>query len=108
EELVEKILAEYRRDGMPQPADILDMGTGSGVIGLSLAFAFPEALVALADISPDALALARENADKLELPPERLTFLQSDVFASLAGQRFALIAANLPYIAAAEIPTLSP
>jgi release factor glutamine methyltransferase len=108
EELVEKILAEYRRDGMPQPADILDMGTGSGVIGLSLAFAFPEARVTLADVSTDALALARENAEKLEFPPERLTFLQSDLFVSLARQRFDLIAANLPYIAAAEIPTLSP
>ena len=59
EELVEKIIA--RRKAAP-PARILDMGCGSGVIGLSLAAAFPEARVLLADASPAALALARENA----------------------------------------------
>jgi release factor glutamine methyltransferase len=108
EELIEKTLAECRRDGLRPPADILDMGTGSGVIGLSLAFAFPEARVTMADVSPEALGLARENAEKLELPMERLTFVQSDLFSALTGQRFDLIAANLPYIAAGEIPTLSP
>jgi release factor glutamine methyltransferase len=107
EELVEKTIAECRRAGAAPPLDILDMGTGSGVIGLSLAFAFPEALVTLADVSPDALDLARENAQRLTLPPERLTLAQSDLFASLTGQRFDLIVANLPYVPAGEIPTLS-
>lgn len=59
EELVEKIIA--RRQGR-EPVHILDMGCGSGVIGLSLAAAFPDARVVLADASTDALALARENA----------------------------------------------
>lgn len=59
EELVEKLIA--RRQGRA-PVHILDMGCGSGVIGLSLAAAFPDARVVLADASPDALALARENA----------------------------------------------
>ncbi len=107
EELVEKVLAEYRREGAKPPADILDMGTGSGVIGLSLALAFPESRVVLADVSPDALALARENAAKLGVAPERLTLVPSDLFSALTGQRFDLIAANLPYIAAAEIAGLS-
>ncbi len=107
EELVEKILAEYRRDGAQSPADILDMGTGSGVIGLSLALAFPESRLVLADVSPDALALAQENAAKLAVAPERLTLVQSDLFNALPGKRFDLIAANLPYIAAAEISALT-
>lgn len=107
EELVEKILAESRKDGVPPPADILDMGTGSGVIGLSLALAFPESRVALVDVSADALALARENAEMLNLPAERVEFLQSDLFSALHGRRFDLIAANLPYIAAGEISGLS-
>ena len=107
EELVEKILADYRREGAKPPADILDMGTGSGVIGLSLGLAFPESRVVLADVSPDALALARENAAKLGVAPERLTLVPSDLFSALTGQRFDLIAANLPYIAAAEIAGLS-
>jgi release factor glutamine methyltransferase len=59
EELVEKIIA--RRKGLPT-ARILDMGCGSGVIGLSLAAAFPAARVVLADASAGALVLARENA----------------------------------------------
>ncbi len=108
EELVEKILALARREGAVPPAEILDMGTGSGVIGISLAFAFPEALVTLADFSLDALALARENAEKLELTGDRITFVQSDLFSALEGRRFDLIAANLPYIPAGEISTLSP
>ena len=107
EELLEKILTECRRDGVPPPADILDMGTGSGVIGLSLALAFPEARVVMADVSSEALALARENAERLTASAERLTLVQSDLFSSLPGQRFDLIAANLPYISAAEISALS-
>ena len=106
EELVEKILAECKGEGVAPPAEILDMGAGSGVIGLSLALAFPEARVVLADVSPDALALAQENADALGLDG-RVEFVQSDLFSALAGRRFDIISANLPYIAAAEILTLS-
>lgn len=108
EELVEKILTECRAGGASPPADILDMGTGSGIIGISLALAFPEARVVLADVSPDALALARENAETLGLTDGRVEFVLSDLFTALTGRCFDLIAANLPYIAATEIPTLSP
>jgi release factor glutamine methyltransferase len=107
EELVEKIVAEYRRERAVPPREILDMGTGSGVIGLSLALAFPEARVVLADVSAEALSLARANAGKLELSAERVTFVESNLFSALTGRRFDLIAANLPYIAAEEIPALS-
>lgn len=107
EELVERILAEYKREGSAKPADILDMGTGSGVIGLSLAMAFPGARVVLADLSPDALALAQANSEKLGVPAERVEFIPSNLFSALGGRRFDLIAANLPYIAAEEIRELS-
>ena len=107
EELVEKILAHYKKSSLPPPTQILDMGTGSGVIGLSLAHAFPEALATLADVSPDALALAQENAVKTALPEGRARFILSDLFQNLTGGPFDLIVANLPYIAADEIPTLS-
>lgn len=105
EELVEKILAHYKKekDTLPPPARILDMGTGSGVIGLSLAHAFPGATATLADVSPDALALARENAEKTGLPPERAEFVLTNLFRNLTGGPFQLIVANLPYIPAAEI-----
>ena len=107
EELVEKILAHYKKNSLPPPARILDMGTGSGVIGLSLAHAFPATHATLADISPDALALAQENAAKTALPDGRARFILSDLFQNLTGGPFNLIVANLPYIAAAEVPTLA-
>ena len=93
EELVEKIIAHYKKSLLPPPSRLLDMGTGSGVIGLSLAHAYPETCATLADVSPDALALAQENAEKTALPAGRATF--------------DLIVANLPYIAAPEVSTLA-
>ena len=107
EELVEKILADVKTAGAAPPAEILDMGTGSGVIGLSLALAYPEARVTLADVSAEALSLARDNQEALGLT-DRVTLVQSDLFAALAGRRFDIVAANLPYIAEPEIATLQP
>ena len=108
EELVEKILAHYKKNILPPPTKILDMGTGSGVIGLSLAHAFPQAHATLADVSQDALALAEENAVKTALPGARASFVLTDLFQNLTGGPFDLIAANLPYVAADEVPTLDP
>jgi release factor glutamine methyltransferase len=84
---------------------ILDVGTGSGVIALTLAAAWPEARVEAVDLSPDALALARENAARLGLA-ERVAFSESDLLANVSGE-FDLIVANLPYIPLEEIPALS-
>ena len=79
---------------------ILDMGCGSGVIGLSLAhhLAGRGARVTLADVSPEALALARENAARLLPGSTALTWVESDLFAGLGETRHDLIVANLPYI----------
>ena len=107
EELVEKIIAHYKKSLLPPPSRLLDMGTGSGVIGLSLAHAYPETCATLADVSPDALALAQENAEKTALPAGRATFVLSNLFQNLNGSTFDLIVANLPYIAAPEVSTLA-
>lgn len=107
EELVEKILAHYKKSGAPPPARIVDVGTGSGVIGISLAHAFPESAVVLADISAEALSLARENVEKTGLPEGRARFVLTDLWNDMEGGPFDLIVANLPYIAAEEILTLS-
>lgn len=92
EELVEMILKDLR----PGCLEILDMGCGSGVLGLSLAAERPECKVTLADISPEAIALTRENAAKLGL--SNIEIVESHLFQNLPG-RYDLIAANLPYVA---------
>ena len=102
EELVDLILQEK----FPRPARVLDLGCGSGVIGLSLAKALGvdcEELV-LADLSPDALGLAQENAASLKI---EATFVETHLFSALEG-KFDLIVANLPYIGESEREDLAP
>src|SRR6266699_5193768 len=101
EELVEFLESEIRNP----KSEILDVGTGSGVIALSLAMKFPEAKILAADISDDALALAKENAARLNLA-DRVRFLKSHLLENVEGT-FDLIVANLPYISTQECDTLS-
>jgi release factor glutamine methyltransferase len=102
EELVERILQATAID---PPSTILDVGTGSGVIALTLAAQFPEAEVHAVDISEDALALARENAARLDLQG-RVHFAKNNLLMELKGA-FDLIVANLPYIASGDRSALS-
>lgn len=87
------------------PARIVDAGTGSGVIALSLAAKFPDAEVHAVDVSEEALSLARENAARLSLE-SRVRFLRGDLLSGLDGT-FDLIVANLPYIGTGERGSLS-
>jgi release factor glutamine methyltransferase len=99
-------LVELLKSRIPRPASrIVDVGTGSGVIALSLAANSPEATITATDISEDALALARENAARLGLQ-DRVVFTKSDLLAGVDGP-FDLIVANLPYIATGDRPILS-
>jgi release factor glutamine methyltransferase len=101
EELVGLVKSEIKS----QQSAILDVGTGSGVIALSLAAAFPEATVHATDISEDALALALENAERLGLA-SRVSFLPSNLLTSV-DHVYDVIVANLPYVAIAERAALS-
>jgi release factor glutamine methyltransferase len=101
EELVELLKSEIRNP----KSEILDVGTGSGVIALSLALKFPEAKILATDISHDALALAKENATRLGLA-DRVQFRQGDLLDEFS-ERFDVIVANLPYIAMSDRVSLS-
>ncbi len=85
-------------------SSILDVATGSGVIPVSLALGRPEASVTATDISPEALNLARENAELLGTG--RITFHEADLLPP-GNDCFDLITSNLPYIPSGEISGLS-
>jgi len=102
EELVESLIATCQ---LRLAERIVDIGTGSGVIALTLAAKFPETKVYALDISEDALALARSNAERLGLT-ERVHFFKSNLLENLS-ERFDLIVANLPYISPQDRQSLS-
>ena len=99
EQLVELLKSEIRN---PKPA-ILDVGTGSGVIALTLAKHFSDAEVVAIDVSEEALALAQENAKRLGA---RVQFVKGDLLQNVEG-KFDLIVANLPYIPTGDRSSLS-
>jgi release factor glutamine methyltransferase len=84
---------------------VLDIGTGSGCIALAIARHHLTARITATDISPDALALANKNAERLGLAA-RIRFLQGDLFEPVRGDRFDLIVSNPPYVSADEFPQL--
>lgn len=102
--LVDWLIREVASNRLPRPSALLDMATGSGCIGVTLASAWKDARVLLTDISEDALDLARLNASRLGLNHVQLT--RSDLFEKVSAS-FDLIVTNLPYIPSAEISELS-
>lgn len=89
----------------PAPRRILDLGTGSGAILLTLLAEWPDAAGLGTDISPAALAVARTNANALGLA-DRAGFAEGDWFAGLSGT-FDLVVCNPPYIPADQIASLA-
>ena len=92
---------------LQQKADrILDLGTGSGILALTLLSEWPDALAVGADICEKALLIAQRNAVQLEVS-DRFQAQKSDWFEAIGGQ-FDLIVSNPPYIGEDEIPHLDP
>ena len=86
---------------------ILDLGTGSGAIALSLASELPHAEITATDLSEPALQIATENADHLHMR-ERIRFLAGDLFEPVASERFDLVVSNPPYVARDDEASLPP
>lgn len=101
-----EVLVEEALKRCPEQGSVLDVGTGSGAIGLALASERSEIRVTGLDRSPTALAVAGENARSLGFD-QRYTPLAGDLFALPKGP-WALIVANPPYIPTADLATLMP
>lgn len=95
-----EVLVDWALEVLPAAGDdtprLLDLGTGSGAIALTVASRRPDAQVTATDASADALAVAQANARRLALP---VRFAQGAWLAAVPGERFDVIASNPPYIA---------
>ncbi|MQS97883.1 peptide chain release factor N(5)-glutamine methyltransferase [Companilactobacillus halodurans] len=96
EEMVQKIIDEHGKE----QESILDIGTGSGVIAVTLGLEFPNDDILATDISNSALKVAKQNADNYQT--NNIFFKESDLFEEIKPQKFDVIVSNPPYIAESE------
>lgn len=99
EHVVEALIERVPRD---RPLRICDVGTGSGAIAVTLAHALPSAELTALDISPAALNIARENAERHGVA-DRILFARSDLLAEVRGKTFDAVVSNPPYVADTEV-----
>jgi len=102
-----EMLCFYALEMLPanSAVSVLDIGTGSGALAICIALGRPQAQVTALDISEDALAVARGNAERLGA---QVRFVRSDYFVAVAGERFDLIVSNPPYVTREELTALPP
>ncbi len=109
--LVEQALQWLSTRSFNAPPQILDVCTGSGCIGISLAYYRPNIELTISDISPEALSISRTNAIKIlgSEKAQKIRYVQSDMLTSFLSKtkRFDLIVSNPPYIPEARIPELA-
>jgi release factor glutamine methyltransferase len=101
----EHIVEVALQERLPERPWILDVGTGSGILAVTLALEIPGSRVVATDLSPGALAVAARNAQRLGA---RVSLVDTDLTAGLDLSRFDLVVSNPPYVDRAEIPEMSP
>ena len=108
EHLVVETLDCAKQFSSERPLQVIDVGTGSGVIAISVAQSCENAVVTAVDISEAALKIAAWNAQKLEVA-DRIEFMKSDLLSAVEQpERFDMICSNPPYVSEAEYKELSP
>ncbi|MBM4152694.1 MAG: peptide chain release factor N(5)-glutamine methyltransferase, partial [Kiritimatiellaceae bacterium] len=107
--LVEQVLKTISRCGFrsSNPLRIADVGAGTGCIGLAIVANVANAILTAVDISPDALALAGDNAERLELKP-RYRLLQNNLLEGFENHSLEIIVSNPPYISSEVCKALEP
>jgi len=95
--IIDRVILEYQKNFADKEVTILDLGTGSGAIAVTLATLIPQAKIVAIDISDEALALAAENA-KLHGAITQIQFIKSDWYSNLSDKKFNFIISNPPYI----------
>lgn len=95
--IIDRVVLEYQKNFADKEVTILDLGTGSGAIAVTLATLIPQAKIIAIDISDEALALAAENA-KLYGAIAQIQFIKSDWYSNLPSKKFDFIISNPPYI----------
>jgi release factor glutamine methyltransferase len=103
EHLVEKVISLAVDFERPR---IVDVGTGSGAIAVALAHKLPLASMTAIDVSEAALAVARGNAERNGVA-SRIRFLEGDLLAPVAGEKFEIVGSNPPYVAESDRESLS-
>ncbi|HEY4574276.1 MAG TPA: peptide chain release factor N(5)-glutamine methyltransferase, partial [Thermoanaerobaculia bacterium] len=101
----EHIVEVALQERLPERPWILDVGTGSGILAVTLALEIPGSRMVATDLSPGALAVAARNVRRLGA---RVSLVNTDLAAGLDLARFDLVVSNPPYIDPAEAPSLSP
>ncbi len=112
EELLDLIVDYLKRQQLNRPVKIIEIGTGSGCIGITLALTLEKLAISyeliLVDISQSALDLAQKNWQSLQpkILKSQLKFQQSDLLEQFTDQQFDLVVANLPYIPTSDLQAL--
>ncbi len=104
-EILCELALQWLSDAQIPSPGVLDLCTGSGALGISIALNAPKAQVTAADLSADALQVAQRNAEALQA---KVTFAKGDFLDAVKGQVFDLIVCNPPYIPVSVCPTLQP
>jgi release factor glutamine methyltransferase len=100
-EVLVEIAIDFLRRHRDRAGAVADIGTGSGVVAVSIAQAVPEAHIVAVDVSADALELARRNAERHRVQ-RRIRFVQGDLLSAVKNETFGVITANLPYVRTAD------